>query len=1020
MRDGSLHPAELRLPLIATLSIQRLAKVKRETLKVAIIDLPLMMGFREREGELTFELPDMFWVDGGNLANGGSGQIVAVADSIRYDGRTTLLTILESILRRTLTDRSSGRSLKAKLKKPVFKHQEFSGRNQLGQGFMRRLCSNYQTITDSPIRDTDLLRLVSLPVECAVAASPLLTGKMVFVNRNLAKAGALSSPFVANYTVGIENSPIQPDNLTPTPTGEPTSRTLGEDGIVKVGVLVHPGEPLVGIESIKPFDELSAEEKLLRAIFGDTNPQTVDSSLIFEGPTPGRVLAVNVHLAKQSNGLWIQDGPGKLIRRSPDVKLPLGELARITISLSINQPVQVGDLIYSDEKCEGVICRISSGLSLARFIGRPSEPDLVVSPDHPWAPSPSEDEYRYVTVRVSGDTLLAQEAVSRSTGPYSLISQKPLNLDNDPDPAQKLEPEDFLWLFACEARNVAFELAGPRCDCNEWRRMLVQGLVMEDSFRLNGLPSLSPSSGLLDSQSEGIKYFGLCLLATGLNVSRSLELPLTFTFSLMSDSERLALSYGEVTAPETINYRTYRPVSDGLFCGKIFGPVTDFECFCRKYVGEKHHGVVCEQCGVEVTESSVRRNRMGHISLSVPVVNPLYLKSFCAFLSSQYKLPAEDLRATIYFEKRLVVVNKRSGSPAIFIDDNESQSKRRSRPGVSYYYGGAAIQKLLEGLNDRAASGELSGDWQNIIMNSVLVLPPNRRPLVPMGNGRFVSSDLNDFYRRIINYNNRLKKLVELKAPAPIIHHECAMLQQGIDWLFDNQNSDQPKIDHNRPLKSLTEHIQDFSGNCSSLLDGILTKPVDYSARTRLVVGDTGDLDTAIFPELFIWKLLRPKILHDLRKNDLPTLKAATQEFNRRTPRAYEALERACSQAFILAAPKLSRWRLIALRPKFSGELALVIHPQLMDLIGWENLGKEVKLFSVLSEEATNEVAQKLLPNVLRAASLPTVTIASQFEKESSMLFIEKNRIASDLANRSLFRKSYVLSSFDKLAMCIR
>ena len=292
--------------------------------------------------------------------------------------------------------------------------------------------------------------------------------------------------------------------------------------------------------------------------------------------------------------------------------------------------------------------------------------------------------------------------------------------------------------------------------------------------------------------------------------------------------------------------------------------------------------------------------------------------------------------------------------------------------------------------------------------------------IVRLGNGRFANSELNDFYRRIINRNNRLKKLIELKAPSPIIHQECAQIQQAIDWLFDNQNSGKPLSDYNRPLKSLTDHIQDFSGRCSNLLDGLITKPVDYSARTRLVVGDTGDLDTAIFPELFIWKLLRPKILHDLTRSDLPTIKAATEEINKRSQRAYEALERVCSETFILIAPSLSVWRLIALRPKFSAELALVIHQQLMDLIGWENLGKEVRLFSLLSEEAIKEVGQKLLPSVLSATGLPALATTSQFKKESSMLFIEKNKIASELASRALFRKSYVLSSLDKLAIVIR
>jgi hypothetical protein len=1028
MRKGKLHPGELQLPVTATLLFKHPSGVQEE-LEIIIMDLPLMLGFRERNGRISFDLPDMFWFEATDentsLQYGSSGQIVALANSLRYDRRTELLPILESILRRALNEGGRGRSLKARLLKTISeKKRNFKGRRQFTQGFIRRLCSDYNKLSNHFFRPADLLKFVHLPLECAVAASSDLNHKMVFVNRNLLKPGVLSPPFIATYTAVIRDSTLGSDILTPTPLGAPKARSLGDDGIVEVGTLVNPGEPLVGMESPKSLHDLTAEEKLLRAVFDETNLQVADSSLIFQGMIPGRVLAVHVNLAKGWNGVSIRDGHGKLIRRAPEIELAPDELARITISLSVAQPIEVGDILYADDESDGVICRIASGLALAKFLGCTAEPDLVVSPNHPWAPAKSSNsQSRYVRVGVRGHALLVQEAVSRSIGPYSFVNQKPLSWDANVNPAQRLEAEDFSWLLACEAQDVAFELFGPHCDCVEWRSQLFDESV-RDVFHLNNMTSPNLSRGLLDSPSDTIKFLGLTLLATGLKVSCVLNQPLTLGFGLMTEQERLALSRGEVTNPETLNFQTFRPTPDGLFCAKIFGPIKDWECLCGKYRRVKHRGRICDKCGVEVTESYARRERFGHISLASPVVNPLYLKLVCEYLARRYHLDEDDLKDVIYFKKRLGLDAKNVSKEPVITDDNDLSelNHKTNNEGVNYYDGGEAVLKLLDGLYERATVNEMFGDWQNIIMQSLLILPPDRRPLVPIGGGRFATSDLNDFYRRVINRNNRLKKLIELRAPKPIMDAEKLVLQEAIDYLFDNLHRDTPLVGvNNRPLKSLADHIVSFSTGGSSLLEDMLRRPVDYSARSRLVVGDTVDIDTAIFPEHLVWDLLLPLIIQHLEKTGSPTIRDAREEVTARTHRAYQALINACSQTVILVAPNLSPWRLLALRPQFSSQMALIIHRQLMDLLGWENLGKQVRLFGVLSLEATSQAVEKLRPSVLcdYARQFP-MRRGLQHERESSMFFIEKDKVLSEFARRALWRESYILGLYDKLIMCLR
>ena len=338
------------------------------------------------------------------------------------------------------------------------------------------------------------------------------------------------------------------------------------------------------------------------------------------------------------------------------------------------------------------------------------------------------------------------------------------------------------------------------------------------------------------------------------------------TISLASPEDIRSWSYGEVKKPETINYRTYRPERDGLFCERIFGPEKDWECFCGKYKGIKHKGIVCDKCGVMITHSRVRRKRMGHINLAAPVAHIWFFKAMPSRLGNLLGVKVSNLERVIYFQDYMVVEAGDTPLEKYQLLTEEEYRSSRAKYGAEFDadMGAEAVKKILRKLDLQQVSEELreelvatrskqrqkdiikrlrnvemlrdSGnnpEW--VVLDVVPVIPPDLRPLVLLDSGNFATSDLNDLYRRLINRNNRLKKLLDLNAPEVIIRNEKRMLQQAVDALFDNGRCRRPVLgSSNRPLKSLTDMIKGKQGR---FRENLLGKRVDYSARSVIVVG---------------------------------------------------------------------------------------------------------------------------------------------------------------------------------------
>ena len=429
--------------------------------------------------------------------------------------------------------------------------------------------------------------------------------------------------------------------------------------------------------------------------------------------------------------------------------------------------------------------------------------------------------------------------------------------------------------------------------------------------------------------------------------------------SLASPNDIRSWSFGEVKKPETINYRTYRAEKDGLFCERIFGPERDWECFCGKYKGTKHKGMICDRCGVKVTHSRVRRKRMGHINLAAPVVHIWFFKAMPSRLGTLLGMKTSDLEKIIYFQD-YVVVNPGS-TP---LKEQQPLTEEEYRTAREKYgdefdaeMGAEAIKRLLQRLNLAELSAKLHKDIQetrsrqkardlakrlkvvevlrdsgqqpeNMILEVIPVIPPDLRPLVLLDSGNFATSDLNDLYRRIMNRNNRLKKLIDLNAPEVIIRNEKRMLQQAVDALFDNGRCRRPVLgSSNRPLKSLTDMIKGKQGR---FRENLLGKRVDYSARSVIVIGPELKLHQCGLPKKIALELYQPFIIRELKNRGLAdTIKSAKRMLERRDEEVWDILEYVIHQHAVLLnrAPTLHRMGIQAFEPVLIEGNAIKIHP---------------------------------------------------------------------------------------------
>ncbi|HEY7445958.1 MAG TPA: DNA-directed RNA polymerase subunit beta' [Vicinamibacterales bacterium] len=482
--------------------------------------------------------------------------------------------------------------------------------------------------------------------------------------------------------------------------------------------------------------------------------------------------------------------------------------------------------------------------------------------------------------------------------------------------------------------------------------------------------------------------------------------------SLASPDKILSWSHGEVTKPETINYRTFKPERDGLFCAKIFGPITDWECLCGKYKRMKHRGVVCDKCGVEVTQAKVRRERLGHITLATPVSHVWFFKGLPSRIGHLLDISLRELERVLYFEAYVVVDPGDSDLQANQLLTEEQYRKAREEWGHKFkaQMGAEAIKELLRRVSVERLAIELREkmraetsaqkklkyakrlkvvdsfrkstnrpEW--MILDVIPVIPPELRPLVPLDGGRFATSDLNDLYRRVINRNNRLKKLIELKAPDVIIRNEKRMLQEAVDALFDNGRRGRVlRGANNRPLKSLSDTLKGKQGR---FRQNLLGKRVDYSGRSVIVVGPELKLHQCGLPKKMALELFKPFIYNKLEERQLvATIKQAKEMVEQQRPEVWDVLEEVIREHPVLLnrAPTLHRLGIQAFEPVLVEGKAIRIHPLVCTAFNADFDGDQMAVHIPLAPEAQIEASVLMMSanNILSPSNGAPIAVPSQ------------------------------------------
>ena len=482
------------------------------------------------------------------------------------------------------------------------------------------------------------------------------------------------------------------------------------------------------------------------------------------------------------------------------------------------------------------------------------------------------------------------------------------------------------------------------------------------------------------------------------------------SIGLASPEKIRSWSFGEVKKPETINYRTFKPERDGLFCAKIFGPIKDYECLCGKYKRLKHRGVICEKCGVEVTQSKVRRDRMGHIDLASPVAHIWFLKSLPSRLGMILDMPLRDIERVLYFEAYVVTDPGMTPLAKRQVLSEDEYAAKRQEFGDEFvaHMGAEGIRDLLADMDLETETAALRGDLQGsdtkvkknskrlkvldafrktnskpewMVLTVLPVLPPDLRPLVPLDGGRFATSDLNDLYRRVINRNNRLHRLLELKAPEIIVRNEKRMLQEAVDSLLDNGRRGKAMVGQNkRPLKSLADMIKGKGGR---FRQNLLGKRVDYSGRSVITVGPTLKLHQCGLPKLMALELFKPFIFNRLEAMGVATtIKAAKKEVDSQTPIVWDILEEVIREHPVMLnrAPTLHRLGIQAFEPVLIEGKAIQLHPLVCAAFNADFDGDQMAVHVPLSLEAQMEARTLMLAsnNVLFPANGEPSIVPSQ------------------------------------------
>lgn len=960
MRQGNVHPSDLRIPLRLRLERTSVGKRKKQVTTL-LMTIPVMLGIEEIEGRIVMGAPAFFWAEAAADDYGmrsTTGQFVTFAD--RHDPSMGLLRALEDTLREVLhSEQDYFASNLLEVVSAAFRGTVARRRicatdttNAFEDRLANQLCAHVQ-------RSNDLVRFVDSSYDCVVAMSGNLQGDEALLNRKLLRPGAMNTPQLLNATAVIRKNELGGERLTPEPPRIRPSRcsALAADGVVRPGHLIQPGQLLVGISAPVDPADLTPEERLLHAIFGEQAEYRRSVSLHYDGHRPARVLATHIR-ASTNAGLRIRRLPGRSF--GTDRGLGSDEVGHITITLATEQPVETGDVLFDPKGSRVVICGFRTGAMLREQSNTSIEPDLLVGSGHPWAPP--NGRVQIVPVSPDAGALVGNLVQARATGRATQFRLQPETFSTNG--AQQLDPQHFEWLLKQGARHLAFELLAPRGDCLSWAIHLYAILAKRGSARLSDVCSAAPAAWTspITAPSARVRDLAHLLRAAHILVDVTAK---RLSLRMMSDGEIKAISNGEVTEPFMSeiqdNLRTHRPVSGGLLCSKIFGDEMDTTCLCFTL---RDGWEDCPACGAP-PRFAERRRLAGHIDLAVPVVHPWLLRAPGGVVAETLGLTEDELWAIVDFGGG-IFVDSSTDRGVVFQRSNEWWSGDPDS-GQRFLFGAEAIEFLCSNPRSRAKVPRVNTN--GLVMRRLLVLPAELRPQVVERSGHIRTSDLNLAYAKIIRINRSLRRLIDVGGPASVVSMSAHRLQNAVWELFDNDRCTAPARARegrgSRNRTSLAHFLKLHASAGGSLRDGLLSRSVDFSARTALVVGGTEDVDTVLLPDRLAWKLFLPILLSSLVSSHVAhNLRAAQEQVRDRSEKASAILRREAQNALIVVVSPGSEPPIFAARVRLTAELGLHVHPDVLKRIGVEQLGGVVRVFSVLTEEARKE-AVKLLPSVL-------------------------------------------------------
>ena len=914
----------------------------------------------------------------------------------------------------------------------------------------------------------------------------------IILSEQVVRDDIFTSIHIEEYTCDVRDTKLGPEITTPDipNVSEEKLKNLDEEGIIRIGAEVMAGDILVGKISPRGEAELTAEERLLRAIFGEKARDVKDTSLTLPHGKRGRIVGIKVFSRDQGD------------------KLEAGIIKRIHVEVASLRKVQVGDKLAGRHGNKGVISQIRPvqdmphladgtpvdiilnplGVASRMNLGQILETHLgwaakklgyraVVPSFNPVSEEEIKEELRKAGLPEDGKVdlydgrtgekfdqkvmvgqiymlklnhLVEDKVHMRSIGPYSLITQQPLG-GKAQFGGQRFGEMEVWALEGYGARHMLQEMLTIKSDDVMGRSAAYESIIRSEPIRepnipasfnvlINELKALGLRVDQVPKPEEGGKQ----------NVFEALEI------GVASPADIMAWSHGEVVKPETINYRTQRPEKDGLFSERIFGPSKDYECYCGKYRRIRYKGVVCDKCGVEVTRSVVRRERLGHITLAAPVAHIWFLKSAPSPLSLLLDVPAQKLERVMYYVDYVVThVDEEQRTRVISELDKELKAKLKAteekdrtmkkellssaeglreiiddlRPGLvlsedEYFKlskrfgdifkagtGAEAVRSILEQLDLRSEvkkiEKEVAGvkdplneakllrrlkivrsmiknnarpEW--LVLSVLPVLPPDLRPMVALDGGRYATSDLNDLYRRVINRNNRLKKLLEIKAPEIIVKNEKRMLQEAVDALIDNSArfGAQQMNATRRPLRSLADMLKGKQGR---FRQNLLGKRVDYSGRSVIVVGPRLKIDECGLPKKMALELFRPFVIGEIiRRGIAHNIRNANRIIEQGTDEVWAILEEIIKDRRVLLnrAPTLHRLSVQAFRPRLVEGLAIQLPPLVCNAFNADFDGDQMAVHVPLSVEAQREAWEIMAAgrNLLKPATGDIVTNLTQ------------------------------------------